>query len=197
MSRASSATRAQRGFTLLEILVALTIFAISSVIAYSGLNAVISTKSALDRDIHFWRELGQVFERMEMDFVQISPQLFRGADGAVVPPLRGERPDDSEFIIELTRHDEERIPLHVIYRCAQGTLSLSLEPVTGRATASGAPMIHNLLQDVEQCDAAYLGVNNSWLSAWPADSLALKPRAIRIRLSLAGRGQFERLYYLP
>ena len=197
MSRASSVTRAQRGFTLLEILVALTIFAISSVIAYSGLNAVISTKSALDRDIHFWRELGQVFERMEMDFVQISPQLFRGADGAVVPPLRGERPDDSEFIIELTRHDEERIPLHVIYRCAQGTLSLSLEPVTGRATASGAPMIHNLLQDVEQCDAAYLGVNNSWLSAWPADSLALKPRAIRIRLSLAGRGQFERLYYLP
>lgn len=197
MSRASSATRAQRGFTLLEILVALTIFAISSVIAYSGLNAVISTKSALDRDIHFWRELGQVFERMEMDFVQISPQLFRGADGAVIPPLRGERPDDSEFIIELTRHDEERIPLHVIYRCAQGTLSLSLEPVTGRATASGAPMIHNLLQDVEQCDAAYLGVNNSWLSAWPADSLALKPRAIRIRLSLAGRGQFERLYYLP
>ena len=197
MSRASSATRAQRGFTLLEILVALTIFAISSVIAYSGLNAVISTKSALDRDIHFWRELGQVFERMEMDFVQILPQLFRGADGAVIPPLRGERPDDSEFIIELTRHDEERIPLHVIYRCAQGTLSLSLEPVTGRATASGAPMIHNLLQDVEQCDAAYLGVNNSWLSAWPADSLALKPRAIRIRLSLAGRGQFERLYYLP
>ena len=197
MSRASSATRAQRGFTLLEILVALTIFAISSVIAYSGLNAVISTKSALDRDIHFWRELGQVFERMEMDFVQISPQLFRGADGAVIPPLRGERPDDSEFIIELTRHDEERIPLHVIYRCAQGTLSLSLEPVTGRATASGAPMIHNLLQDVEQCDAAYVGVNNSWLSAWPADSLALKPRAIRIRLSLAGRGQFERLYYLP
>ena len=197
MSRASSVTRAQRGFTLLEILVALTIFAISSVIAYSGLNAVISTKSALDRDIHFWRELGQVFERMEMDFVQISPQLFRGADGAVVPPLRGERPDDSEFIIELTRHDEERIPLHVIYRCAQGTLSLSLEPVTGRATASGAPMIHNLLQDVEQCDAAYLGVNNSWFSAWPADSLALKPRAIRIRLSLAGRGQFERLYYLP
>ena len=197
MSRASSVTRAQRGFTLLEILVALTIFAISSVIAYSGLNAVISTKSALDRDIHFWRELGQVFERMEMDFVQISPQLFRGADGAVVPPLRGERPDDSEFIIELTRHDEERIPLHVIYRCAQGTLSLSLEPVTGRATASGAPMIHNLLQDVEQCDAAYLGVNNSWLSAWPADSLALKPRAIRIRLSLAGRDQFEQLYYLP
>ena len=58
MSRANSATRAQRGFALLEILVALTIFAISSVIAFGGLNAVISTKSALDRDIHFWRELG-------------------------------------------------------------------------------------------------------------------------------------------
>ena len=197
MSRANSATHAQRGFTLLEILVALTIFAISSVIAYGGLNAVISTKSALDRDIHFWRELGQVFERMEMDFVQISPQLFRSADGAVVPPLRGQRTDDSGFIIELTRHDEERIPLHVIYRCEHGALSLSLEPVTGGATSASTPPVHNLLQDVELCDAAYLGVNNSWLSAWPTDPLALKPRAIRIRLSLAGRGQFERLYYLP
>ena len=38
MSRANSATRAQRGFALLEILVALTIFAISSVIAY-GISA--------------------------------------------------------------------------------------------------------------------------------------------------------------
>ena len=197
MSRANSARRAQRGFTLLEILVALTIFAISSVIAYGGLNAVISTKSALDRDIHFWRELGQTFERMEMDFVQISPQLFRGADGAVVPPLRGQRTDDSGFIIELTRHDEERIPLHVIYRCEQGTLSLNLEPVTGGATSASPPPVYNLLQDVEQCDAAYLGGNNSWLSAWPEGPLALKPRAIRIRLSLAGRGQFERLYYLP
>ena len=197
MLHASSTTRAQRGFTLLEILVALTIFAISSVIAYGGLNAVISTKSALDRDIRFWRELGQIFERMEMDFVQISPQLFRGADGAVVPPLRGQRTDDSGFIIELTRHDEERTPLHVIYSCEHGALSLSLEPVTGGTSGTNAPLVHNLLQDIEQCDAAYLGGNNSWLSAWPADPLALKPRAIRIRLSLAGRGQFERLYYLP
>ena len=69
--------------------------------------------------------------------------------------------------------------------------------VTGGATSASPPPVYNLLQDVEQCDAAYLGGNNSWLSAWPEGPLALKPRAIRIRLSLAGRGQFERLYYLP
>ena len=68
---------AVRGFTLLEILVALAIFALASVIAYGGLDSVTSTKSALDWEIRFWRELGLVFDRMEADFLQSVPHPLR------------------------------------------------------------------------------------------------------------------------
>jgi prepilin-type N-terminal cleavage/methylation domain-containing protein len=42
--------RAEGGFTLLEILVALAVFAIASVIAYSGLNAVVSVGNGFRAD---------------------------------------------------------------------------------------------------------------------------------------------------
>ena len=188
---------AGRGFTLIEVLVALVIFAIASVIAYSGLHAVASVKGSLDREIRFWRELGQVFDRMEMDLLQILPHRARAADGRLLAPLQGSRGEEDGgdgFVVELSRHDEERTPLRVAYQCAQGVLTLRLYPING--PQASAP-VHTLLRDVERCDLAYLGSDLSWLAAWPGGETAIKPRAIRVRLTLAGRGQFERLYYLP
>ena len=49
----ASRIKPQGGFTLIEILVALAVFAIASLIAYRGLDAVASTKGALDREIRF------------------------------------------------------------------------------------------------------------------------------------------------
>lgn len=190
-----------RGFTLLELLVAMAIFSIASVIAYSGLHAIASTKSSLDREIRFWRELGQIFERMNSDFVQISPHLFQAENGENLPPLRGGSADNSGFFIELTRYDEERTPVHASYRCDEGKLDLRLDPLDDRQRLAGSATrsapVFTLLENVEHCDAAFLGANKAWFSAWPGDQSAIKPYAIRIRLTLAERGKFERIFYLP
>ena len=201
MSLASRTKRCQRGFTLLEILVALAVFAIASAIAYSGLNAVASTKSSLDREIRFWRELGQVFDRMEIDFTQTLPHLLRADDGELLPPLRARSAEAGGFFIELARSDGERSPVHVVYRCEGGVLSLRVGPVNASLNNSGALATalpaYPLLENVDDCAAAYLDANNAWRQLWPEDQAQLRPRAIRIRLTLAGRGQFERVYYLP
>jgi general secretion pathway protein J len=201
MWHASRTERVEGGFSLLELLVALAIFALASLIAYSGLNAVTSAKRALDQEIRFWRELGQVFDRMDMDFVQIVPHVLRSDDGQLHPPLRGSRVDDAGFFIELARFDGERTPVQAVYRCDHGVLRLSLEPINGRrrvpTAATAEEPIPDLLQNVESCQADYLDTDNTWGSAWPGDQTAPKPRAIRIGLTLAGRGKFERIYNLP
>jgi len=193
--------RRQAGFTLLELLVAMAIFAIASVMAYSGLHAVISTKTSLDQEIRFWRELGQVFDRMDTDFIQIAPQLFSADNDTSLPALYGGSADLSGFFIELTRYDEDRLPVHVRYQCDQGQLSLRLEPANQRQRAAlnataGLP-VHSLITNIEQCDVAFLGSNNAWFSAWPGEQSQLRPRAIRVRLDLSGRGKFERVFFLP
>ena len=192
--------RGQLGFTLVEVLVALAVFAIASVIAYRGLDAVASTKGALDREIRFWRELGLVFDRMETDFGQSLPHPLRSGQDSLAQPLRGSSAGDRGFFIELARHDGERPPVHVRYRCDSGELTLSLAPVNAYADRDGAVagMQHTLLlRPVERCEIAFLNAGNAWLTDWPGEQLQTRPRAIRIRVTLAGSGQFERLFYLP
>jgi len=91
--------------------------------------------------------------------------------------------------------------VHVVYRCDNGVLSLSVGPINanlGQGTlATAASPIYPLLQNVDDCEAAYLDANNAWRLVWSDDPAQIRPRAIRIRLSLAGRGKFERVYYLP
>lgn len=201
MSPACRIERGCSGFTLVEVLVALAVFAIASLIAYCGLNAVASTKTLLERDIRFWRDLGLVFERMESDFGQSVPHPLPTGPDTLALPLRGA--SASGFFIEFMRLDGSRPPLHVLYRCdrnkeGNGKLTLALAPVN-RGNAADAPSVTRtvLLYPVERCEASFLDAANVWRSEWPGVQSPLRPRAIRIRLALDGYGLFERVYPLP
>jgi general secretion pathway protein J len=209
MSRVSKTDAAfsEGGFTLLEILVALAIFALVSVIAYSGLDSVASTKSALDKEIRFWRELGLVFDRMEADFLQSVPHPLRDGPEVLLPPLRGGNAggggnsENSGFFIELIRQDENRAQVRVRYLCEQGRLTLRVSTVSLFGEVSGNDTVWAvdtpLLQAVERCETAFLNASNAWLAEWPGDQALARPRAIRISLALAGHGPFERIFHIP
>ena len=204
MSRVSETERisVQAGFTLLEILVALAVFALASMIAYRGLDAATSTKSILDQEIRFWRELGLVFDRMEIDLFQSLPHPLYEND-EMLPPMRGNSSSTGKtFFFELVRQDGERSPIRVLYSCDQGNLMLRVSPVNHKvSTEEGSSIgrIQNtpLLRAVESCDVAFLNANNAWFGMWPGEQIQAKPRAIRIHLAFAGRGRFERIFYMP
>ena len=59
-----------RGFTLLELLVAIGIFALISGIAYGSLTRLMADRERLQVEQRFWSRLSLTFARMEEDFSQ-------------------------------------------------------------------------------------------------------------------------------
>ena len=60
----------KRGFTLLELLVALSIFSILSVMAYGGLQSVITTKQSTEKAAERISEIQLVMMRISNDLRQ-------------------------------------------------------------------------------------------------------------------------------
>ena len=71
----------QRGFTLLEILVAMAIFGIVSYMSYSGLDAVIRQHEIASESAYRLRNLQYAMRRIVQDFSQIQPRPIREETG--------------------------------------------------------------------------------------------------------------------
>ena len=59
--------RRQRAFTLVELLVALAIFAIMSGAAYRALTSMLDSREALQKESRKWRDVALVVGRLERD----------------------------------------------------------------------------------------------------------------------------------
>jgi len=74
--RSGALTRRQ-GFTLLELLVAVSVLAIVSIIAWRGLDSLIATRERLDPEAAEVRALLTTFGQLERDLAQVTmPALF-------------------------------------------------------------------------------------------------------------------------
>ena len=74
-------------FTLVELLVALAIFAIMSGFAYRGLNAMLESREALQKESRKWRDVALLVGRVERDLAAALPRRAIGASGTPLAPL--------------------------------------------------------------------------------------------------------------
>ncbi|HEX2583927.1 MAG TPA: prepilin-type N-terminal cleavage/methylation domain-containing protein, partial [Steroidobacteraceae bacterium] len=79
-------TRSSRGFTLLELLIAIVIFAIVGVLAMGGYNQLVRQREIAAATMERVRNLQRTVMRMSQDFEQLAARPIRDATSATDMP---------------------------------------------------------------------------------------------------------------
>lgn len=189
-----------RAFSLIELLVALAVFAALAAAAYGGLSQLARTRAALAAQQDRFAALTRAVSALERDLRQAVARPVRGNDGNTLPALVG-----SADAIELTRLGfanplaEPRSNLErVVYAIDNGALRRGRYAVLDRAPNS-APVRSTLLDHVGNWRLRYFGCDGAWRAAWPPSGVAgcELPRAIEFRFAVAELGEIRRVVELP
>src|SRR3954467_992247 len=77
-----------KGFTLVELLVALAIFAVLSGFAYRALDTMLQSREALERESRKWRDVTVFVGRLERDLAAVlARRTAIAASGAPLAPV--------------------------------------------------------------------------------------------------------------
>lgn len=109
--------RRQRGFTLIELLVAISILAIIAVLGWRGLDSIVRTRSALNRDLEQTRGLQITFAQLQSDCENAAVAYDLG--GRAVLAVEPQRLN----LVRTVQADNQATSLQVIsYRIKDGVL---------------------------------------------------------------------------
>ncbi len=193
------------GVTLIELLVALLIFGIFSVLAYAGLSRLLEGRARLADEQRVWQTLSQVFLRISDDVAHARGRTVKNVSGFTLPAFIG-RPFDprplAEPSLEITRGgvltygQGVRSDLRrVAYQLKEGRLVRMTWPVLDRGPVT-APLEAVLLEGVEAFELRYYGGSTSaTLQTWPpAGQVGILPQAVEVTLEVKGLGSFKRLF---
>lgn len=194
--------KASRGFTLIEVLVALFVLAIIAVAAFRGLNAVMATRDAVAQETRKWQGLMFFFSRMEQDIAVAVVRPVRDRAGAQQPEWIGHdvpvSPDDAQLI--LTRagvQDEQGAqvgPQRIGYRLDRNTLYL-LRWMALDQPPDAEPRRYPLLRNVSEFHLRYEAANGAWSDTWPPlGQTGGIPMAVEVKLTLSGGQPITRLF---
>lgn len=196
--------KSQRAFTLVELLVALAIFALLSAFAYRGLSVMLESRESLDRDSRKWRDLALFVGRFERDVQAALDRPVIGPSGTTLSPVSSllDLGGTTATGLALTRAgatlyaNELAAPQRVGYRLTGGRidrLAWSGLDSGPRAEVAATP----LLEDVRALEFRFLDRNLEWRRDWALPGTQAMPLAVELALELAGGERIVRVVDLP
>ena len=189
------------GFTLLELLVALAIFALMAVAIYSSLGTLLRSSARLDEEGGRLKELQAALRLLERDLDQVADRPVRSTYDEELPPLSWPGLENRLEFTANGRANPRREPRcslqRLAYQVKDGQLWRLSWAVLDQAPDS-APFARPLLSGVKRFEVSFLTGDRQTVPSWPPEELAVAapplPKAIRVVLEVEGWGRLERLF---
>lgn len=190
-----------KGFTLLEILIALFVFSIVSLMMASGLRTVIQASSSTEEKasrlretqialILFSREIEQAVNRPILNESGKEAPAFLGDQHRVVFTHTGRANPEGLSLQSSLSRTEYRFHDKGLYRLTWEALDLPPD---------SKPHAQIILQEVSAVSFQYLDQQNHFQNEWGGDEKREYPlpKAVKITLTFTHWGKLSQLYVIP
>ncbi|HEU5136282.1 MAG TPA: type II secretion system minor pseudopilin GspJ [Steroidobacteraceae bacterium] len=205
-----------RGFTLIEVVIAMFIAAIMFAIGYGAINQALRDRDALNVSQERVTEIQRGMRVVAQDFAQVVARGARDTSGSgeLMPAMVANGSSDS--ILTFTRSGwsnpagiQRPAEQRVRYRFIEGALVrehwLSVDPAL-----NAEPLQRTLLTRITAVEVRFLDpVSRQWRTEWPAtgttgqvppasvDQLLTRPIAIEFTVVFEDWGRVQRLFEIP
>ncbi len=200
----------ERGFTLIEVLVALALTALVAMLAYGALSSAISAGDSTQEEAQRLQTLDRVFQLLQRDLGLVLKRPVQNGYGEKQPAFAGAVAGDG--LLELTRaawpnsRQQQRSDLQrVHYRWDGSVLWRDYWLHTDRGPVE-APVSVALSRDLKSIRLRFLdgsagsaaADSSQWRDSWLArDSGDRLPAAVEVVVEMEAWGEVRRLFVLP
>jgi len=172
------------GFTLIEVLVALVLLTLFTVVTFRALDAVLKSQRHATAEMQRWHELAIAFAWMDSDLSNavVRPDPLVPLGGAFHTQL--ETDGAMQFdLVRLLPEDADQGLQRIGYRCTGGRLARLVWPDADNPLV--APRNSALLDGLSSCAFRYLDERGQWLPVWLSQTGKPFPRAVELSIGAA------------
>lgn len=194
------------GFTLVELLVALAIFAIMSGFAFRALTGMLDSREALAKESRKWRDVALFVGRVERDVAAVLPRSANKAVGTPLAPMSSAvdaNPGAPGLAVSRSGNmlagNASAAPQRIAYRLREGRVE-RLAWTSIDTAPRDEPVATPILDGAAALTFRFLDPKSAeWRADWglPGNAVVAFPAAVEMTLALASGERIVRLFDLP